>query len=70
MADCELRAANGMHHVDCDGEQCIYWRALEHLDSGPGEGCAIQHHQLLVDDEVAAWLLTVKDRVERAAIGN
>lgn len=70
MDDCQLRAAHGIHHVACDEERCIYWRVLEHLDSGKGEGCAIKHHHLLENDEVSAWLLSVKERVERAASGN
>lgn len=65
MSDCKLRAANAGDVVNCDEEGCVFWRALEHLGSGVGEGCAIQHYQLLADDSVAAWLLTVKERVER-----
>jgi hypothetical protein len=65
MSDCKLRASNGAEPTHCDGDTCVFWRALEHLGTGDGEGCAIQHYQLLADDGIAAWLLSVKERVER-----
>jgi len=65
MADCKLRAAQGQGLVHCDEETCVFWRALEHLGADEGPGCAIQHYQLLADESVAAWLMSVKDRVER-----
>ena len=67
MADeCELRSANGMPGVDCDEDECIYWRVADHLGVAEyTDGCAIQHFELLDDGhEMAAWLLSVKDRVE------
>lgn len=67
--NCELRAAHGVFH-ECDEEHCLYWRALEHLGSGEADGCAIEHHKLLADDAVSAWLLSVKERVELAAGGS
>lgn len=73
MDRCELRAANGSHGVDCDGERCVYWRVVEQLDLGvepeAGSGCAIQYFELLDDenDGVATWLLSVKERVEGRA---
>lgn len=67
MSDCKLRSANGFAAVHCDEERCVFWRALEHLGTGEGEGCAIQHYQLLADDGVASWLLSVKERVERTS---
>ena len=65
MSDCELRSGNGLEAVQCDEDCCVFWRALRHLGSGEGNGCAIQHFQLLADDNIAAWLLSVKERVER-----
>ena len=69
MDECKLRAKSGTFATHCDGEECIYWRALDHLGTGHGVGCAIQHFELLDDDGVAAWLLTVKERYERVAEG-
>lgn len=69
MDECKLRASSGASGTHCDGEECIYWRALGHLGTGDGVGCAIQHFELLGDDGVAAWLLTVKERCERVADG-
>jgi len=68
MGDCELRKANGIEHVACDGNGCVYWCVLEHLDlpMERTDGCAIQSFDLLAaaDDDLAAWLLSVKMRVE------
>lgn len=69
MAECSLRAANGRPGVPCDEDRCTYWRAVEHLDLGVREtpGCAIQFFNLLEggDGARAAWLLSVKERLER-----
>ncbi len=64
--ECELRLVNDMPGVDCDEDECIYWRVAGHLGVAEyTDGCAIQHFELLDDGaEVAAWLLTVKQRVE------
>ncbi len=72
MADCRLRCANGVDGAPCDEGACTYWRVLEHLDRGAvpaPTGCAIQHFGLLDggDHELAAWLLSVKERVESLA---
>lgn len=68
MAECKLRAANGTDGIPCDEGICTYWRVLEHLDLGevPTDGCAVQYFGLLAggDSELAAWLLSVKERVE------
>jgi hypothetical protein len=66
---CELRAANGMPDLDCDHEDCVYWRLVGHLGVAEGgEGCAIQHFELLDGgEEIAEWLLSVKERVESQA---
>ncbi|TDB36903.1 MAG: hypothetical protein D9V44_10365 [Actinobacteria bacterium] len=68
MAQCMLRMTNGIDGVPCDEGMCTYWRVVEHLDLGgiPAEGCAVQHFRLLVDgdSDLAAWLLSVKERVE------
>jgi hypothetical protein len=64
---CELRAANGIHGQDCDGRECIYWRVVSYIGAEKiEEGCAITHFQLHGDEETAAWLLSVKERIERA----
>lgn len=65
-AECKLRAANGAPGIPCDAEECVFWRAVEHLGvEARSDGCAIQHFQLLDGGEdVAAWLLSVKDRLE------
>ncbi len=73
MTECKLRRANGIEGVACDEHTCVYWRVLEHLDLGmePAEGCAIQHFGLLDggDSDLAAWLLSVKARVEHTSAG-
>jgi len=64
---CDLRAATGQEGQACDGEACIFWRIAGHLDLVEGtEGCAVQYFELLGEEgsEVAAWLLSVKQRVE------
>ena len=65
MSDqCELKAANGVHGERCDGEDCPYWRALSHLGTPIGSGCAIEYYELLGDEKTVKWLLTVKERLE------
>ena len=66
MSRCELHAANGMSSECIEGE-CPYWRAVGHLDIGESAaGCAIQYFELLGEpgDEIAGWLLSVRERVE------
>jgi len=67
MTDCcELRQTLGIQ-ADCDGEACLYWRAVGHLGLAEEDaGCAIQSLGMLDDsgDEVAHWLHSVKERVE------
>ena len=69
MAECKLRCANGIDGAACDTGMCTYWRVLEHLDLdvSAAEGCAIQYFGLLEggDSALAAWLLSVKERVEQ-----
>ena len=65
--ECELKAANGVRGGRCDGEDCPYWRALSHLGTPIGSGCAIEHYELLGDEKTVKWLLTVKERLEAAA---
>ena len=62
---CDLRAANGDPDRDCAAEECPFWRVVGHVAEAPGTGCAIKHYQLLGDDDVAAWLLSVRERIER-----
>jgi hypothetical protein len=47
------------------GEECSFWRLVEHVDGRNGSGCAIKHFRLLGNDELAAWLLSVKERTDR-----
>ncbi len=67
MSECKLREANGVQSP-CDTGSCPYWRVIEHLDisGAPTEGCAVQYFGLLDggNGELAAWLMSVKDRVE------
>jgi hypothetical protein len=42
----------------------VFWRIAGHLGAEEGEGCAIQYYELLGNDGVASWLLSVKERVE------
>lgn len=65
MGDCELRKATGAD-AECDGTSCIYWRMVEHLDTGqvPDGGCAIKYFSLLEGGaDVAEWLVSVKRRL-------
>jgi hypothetical protein len=63
--NCELREANGREATLCDEGSCVFWRAVDHIGETAGEGCAIQHYELLGDEGVATWLLSVKDRLEQ-----
>jgi len=68
--DCKLREAHDQAGVPCDGDACVFWRAVSHVsESGeaPVERCAVEHFELLGDSGVAQWLLSVKERVERTA---
>jgi hypothetical protein len=64
VESCELRKSNGLPGERCDGSACVFWRAVEHAGIELGEGCAIRHYQLLGDEGVSAWLLSVKERFE------
>jgi hypothetical protein len=67
MDACELRRATDIVGAHRDQQECVHWRVVEHMGEhdGPREGCAIQHFALLDGgDEMAAWLLSVKRRVE------
>lgn len=63
---CPLREHASGQFVHCDGEQCVFWRVLEHIDiEGPRTGCAIQHFSLVDGGKgIASWLLSVKRRLE------
>ncbi|MCE5202880.1 MAG: hypothetical protein LLG24_01480 [Actinomycetia bacterium] len=72
MSECKLRAACGHHGIPCDEGGCVYWRVVEQLDLGVREsdGCAIQYFELLEGErgqQLAQWLLSVKERVESTA---
>lgn len=62
---CDLRAANGEPDARCEAQPCPFWRVVEHVGDAPGVGCAIKHYQLLGDDGVAEWLLSVRERLIR-----
>jgi hypothetical protein len=68
VKQCELRAANGLGGIECEGESCVYWRLVDHLGLVEGvdeDGCAVQHFELLEGGAaVAEWLLSVKQRLE------
>lgn len=63
---CDLQHANGLHGEACVTESCIYWRVAGHLGvEEQVSGCAIKYFSLLDDGtEIAAWLLSVKRRME------
>jgi hypothetical protein len=65
---CDLREVVSGARDDCDGNDCVYWRALEHVDVGTADrsGCAISSFEMLADKnpEVAVWLLSVKRRMD------
>ena len=63
---CKLRAAVTGAQAHCDGDACTYWRLVDHLGvTDEAAGCAVQYFELLEGGEhIAAWLLSVKCRVE------
>jgi hypothetical protein len=68
QAVCELRELAAGDHRECDGQDCVYWRVLDHVgETGCDRtGCAISHFEMLADrnPEVAVWLLSVKRRMD------
>ena len=66
---CKLREENGLPDELCDRQECVFWRAVDHIGEAPGEGCALEHFELLGRDGVATWLLSVKDRIEQKVLG-
>jgi hypothetical protein len=68
VPECVLRASVGRRGTECDGAECVYWRAVGQLGVAvepQPEQCAIQHFRLLDGGaEVAAWLASVKERME------
>jgi hypothetical protein len=61
---CNLKQANGIDHERCEGESCVFWRAVDYLGQPTGTGCAVRHYELLGQEGMAEWLLSVKKRVE------
>ncbi len=65
---CDLRLAATSEIHRCDGEDCVYWRVLEHvgIDCHEKTGCAVRYFGMLegAGPEVGVWLLSVKRRVE------
>ena len=68
MDECDLRRSVSGVERECDVSSCVFWRLVEQIGDAPGEGCAVKHYELLGDDGVARWLLSVKERVE--SMGN
>lgn len=64
---CHLHQAQCLE-VWCTRDSCIYWRLLEPQEVGISikKGCGLQHFGVLDDlsPEMAAWLLTMKKRLE------
>ena len=62
--ECLLRAANGTPGTACDEERCAFWESIG-MTHGEGPACAVQRFGLLDADDkaLAAWLLSVKERV-------
>lgn len=64
---CRLHATNNVVR-HCDETKCVFWRAVGQLGyEETGEGCAIQYFELLGDESLVAWLLSVKERVDGEA---
>jgi hypothetical protein len=63
---CKLKQANGIEGEHCEGEPCLFWRAVENLGVPTGSGCAVQYFEMLGEDGMAAWLLSVKERVQHS----
>ncbi|HEY5467623.1 MAG TPA: hypothetical protein VIK85_00790 [Coriobacteriia bacterium] len=71
MAQCMLSLANGERDVLCEEEFCLFWRAVDQLGVAQSDwsGCAIQHFALLDGgQEIAAWLMSAKERVAADAL--
>ncbi len=67
MSDtCKLEEAGTGRTLPCDGEACTFWRVVGHLGVAEEEsGCAVQYFELLEGgDEIASWLLSVKNRID------
>lgn len=62
---CDLHAANGEPDRECQEAACPFWRVAEYVGDAPGEGCAIKYYQLIGNDGVAAWLLSVRERLSQ-----
>ena len=64
---CRLSEVNSVK-AWCSRDKCIYWRLLESQDIGSEDevGCGIQHFGLIdgLDQETAAWMLSMKRRLE------
>lgn len=64
---CRLSEVNGIE-AWCTREKCIYWRLLvsQDIESEQEVGCGIQHFDLIdgLDPETAAWMLSMKRRLE------
>lgn len=69
---CRLRAGDGVGGVICDAEGCTLWSSHDRLSLFETKSeCAIRYFQLLGGDEdLAEWMLSVKDRLDGGAIGS
>ncbi|MHB1391385.1 MAG: hypothetical protein ACYCXF_09205 [Thermoleophilia bacterium] len=67
---CRLHEVQGLE-AWCTRESCIYWRMLEpqDIDLDNEKGCGLQHFGVLggLTPEVAAWLLSMKKRLENTS---
>jgi hypothetical protein len=61
----EPESTSTMHGAECAGGECISRRLLGHLGAPVGAGCAVEHYELLGDEQMAEWLLSVKERLEK-----
>jgi hypothetical protein len=43
----------------------MYWRLVDHLGHGEVDGCAIEHFEMLGDEKLVDWLISVKSRVDQ-----
>jgi hypothetical protein len=61
---CKLHMTRGAER-HCDGTSCMYWRLVDHLGHGEVDGCAIEHFEMLGDEKLVDWLISVKSRVDQ-----
>jgi hypothetical protein len=65
----ENESLRGTQLGHCSGDECISRRVLGHLGAPEGPGCALESFETSGDKQMANWLLSVKERVERLEAG-